>query len=88
MTHKVRLSKQEAGKDPRSTEDPGISQAYVETVLKHLLEVPEEIQKTTLKAIINSLLKDMKKYDFMSQVGFPKNLEGKRQTDHFQEFSR
>ncbi|XP_038046423.1 probable E3 ubiquitin-protein ligase HECTD2 [Patiria miniata] len=51
----------EAGKDPRSTEDPGLSQAYVETVFANLLEVPEEIQKTTLKAIINSLLKDMKK---------------------------
>ncbi|XP_071792610.1 probable E3 ubiquitin-protein ligase HECTD2 [Asterias amurensis] len=51
----------EAGKDPRSTEESGLAQGYILEAFNSLLEVPEDIQKTTLKAIINSLLKDMKR---------------------------
>ncbi|XP_041477495.1 probable E3 ubiquitin-protein ligase HECTD2 [Lytechinus variegatus] len=52
-------------KDPvkhgKSLEDCGLVQEYIDSVYKCLLETTVEIQKITLKGIINSLLKDLKK---------------------------
>lgn len=42
-------------------EDSGLSMDYLHSVYKYILELPQDIQKLTLKGIINSLLKDMKK---------------------------
>ncbi|XP_072041888.1 LOW QUALITY PROTEIN: probable E3 ubiquitin-protein ligase HECTD2 [Amphiura filiformis] len=48
-------------KDPKSTEDSGLQHNYIDLIYQHLLDLSSEIRKVTLKAIINSLLKDLKK---------------------------
>ncbi|XP_064600121.1 probable E3 ubiquitin-protein ligase HECTD2 [Liolophura sinensis] len=52
------LFKRDPNKEFRSTEDCGLKQDLVDSVLDHLLDVPQEIQKVVLKCIINSMLKD------------------------------
>ncbi|XP_071946832.1 probable E3 ubiquitin-protein ligase HECTD2 [Antedon mediterranea] len=48
-------------KDYKTPEDSGIHQDYVRAVYECILKLPSDSQKTALKAIINSLLKEMKK---------------------------
>ncbi|XP_052102432.1 probable E3 ubiquitin-protein ligase HECTD2 isoform X1 [Mytilus californianus] len=50
--------KRDPGKEYKSTEDPGLKMDFVQIVFDNLLDTPQEIQKATLKATINSLLKD------------------------------
>ncbi|PIK51354.1 hypothetical protein BSL78_11758, partial [Apostichopus japonicus] len=45
----------------KPAEDCGLSMDYLHSVFKYILDLPQDIQKLTLKGIINSLLKDMKK---------------------------
>ena len=52
---------QDFSKDPKSTEDSGLQMDYVDCIFHNLPNLSSEIRKVTLKAIINSLLKDLKK---------------------------
>ncbi|XP_013421867.1 probable E3 ubiquitin-protein ligase HECTD2 [Lingula anatina] len=50
--------KKEPSKEYKTTDDPGLKTELVNTVFDFLLDLPQDIQKIVLKAIINSLLKD------------------------------
>ncbi|XP_072177562.1 probable E3 ubiquitin-protein ligase HECTD2 [Diadema setosum] len=57
----ISLTFKDPSKPSKSLEDSGLLQSYIDEVYKCLLETTVEIQKITLKGIINSLLKDLKK---------------------------
>ncbi|XP_064630554.1 probable E3 ubiquitin-protein ligase HECTD2 isoform X2 [Lineus longissimus] len=50
--------KRDPQKEYKTTDDPGLKFDFVTTVYELLSELPQEIQKVVLKAVINSLLKD------------------------------
>ncbi|XP_077992332.1 putative E3 ubiquitin-protein ligase HECTD2 [Glandiceps talaboti] len=53
--------KKDPNKDYKTIEDSGLNQDYINTVYESMSVVPSEVKKSILKAVINSLLKDMKK---------------------------
>ncbi|CAH1783947.1 unnamed protein product [Owenia fusiformis] len=50
--------KRDPNKEYKSTDDPGVKLEFVNTVYDLMVDLPQDIQKSVLKAMINSLLKD------------------------------
>ncbi|XP_052773561.1 probable E3 ubiquitin-protein ligase HECTD2 isoform X2 [Mya arenaria] len=50
--------KRDPQKEYKTTDDPGLKFEFINTVYDLILGLPEDIKKSVLKAIINSLLKD------------------------------